>query len=174
MRMRSFASCTKACTRTDGQLVRRRRFDRPAERVDGADRLPGLPLQRALALELADEELEARVIGAHRAHGVDRARETVDVLFHQGTLGLHEELVGDAVDAAAREAVGRIAREHGAIEFEGILSRRLDERALGQREPGGVEQLLHARVFGRSRRGDRARRQARSSRWRSGSRAPIP
>ena len=142
--MRSFASCTKACTRTEGSSVfAADSIGRPM-RVDGAHRLAGLALERALALELAHEELEPRMVGADRAHGVHRAREPRQVLFHQRPLGLHEEFLGDAVEAAAREVVAGVAREHGAVKLERILSGRLDERALRERESRGVEHLLDA------------------------------
>ena len=109
-------------------------------------------MQRARVLELAHEEFEARVVGAHGADGIHGAREPRHVLFHQRALGLHDEFVGDAVDAPAREVIGGVACEHGAVELECVLARRLDERALRERKSGGVQHLLDARLLGVVRR----------------------
>ena len=139
-----------------GQLVGPdRRLERTAHRVHGADRLAGLPLLCAHLFELAHEEFEARVIRAHGADGIHGAREPRHVLFHQRALGLHDEFVGDAVDAPAREVIRGIACEHGAVELERVLARRFGERALGERKSGGVQRLLDARLVGVARRPDR-------------------
>ena len=95
------------------------------------------------------------MVGAHGTDGIHGAREARDVLFHQRAFGLHDEFVGDAVDAAAREVVGGVACEHGAVEFECVLARRFGERALREREAGGVEHLLNARLFAVVRLRDR-------------------
>ena len=88
------------------------------------------------------------MVGAHGADGIHGAREPRHVLFHQRALGLHDEFVGDAVDAAAREVVVGFAREHGAVELERVLARRLGERALRERKSGGVQHFLDARLLG--------------------------
>ncbi len=78
-----------------------------------------------------------------------------DVLLHERALGLHDQFVGDAVDAAPRKIVARVAGEHRAIQFQRILARRLDQRALRESEPCGVQHPLLAHVLGGIRLCDR-------------------
>ena len=110
------------------------------------------------------------MVRAHRAHGVDDAREPRDVLLHQRALGLDDQLVGDAVDAAPREVVARVTGEHRAVQLERVLARRFDQRALRQREPGRVQQLLQARVLG----GVGRRHRCAGGRLRIVARRPVP
>jgi len=113
----------------------------------------------AFPLQLGGEEVEAGIGRVGTACGVQSARRGTDVLDQQRLLDAPQQLLRRAGEPLAGLCVARVAQQHRPVELDRVLSLRLREATLGQRdarspeEAGDLGQALRRRVLRAGRGG---------------------